>query len=57
MKRCPKCGSEAPHLHPAVQVGGEVEVCSDTFHLTVTPQNTMAFIMEVVRKRAAEAKL
>jgi hypothetical protein len=30
--RCPTCDSHAPNLHPAVQSGGEVEVCSDSWH-------------------------
>lgn len=29
---CPQCGSPKPQLHPAVQVGGEVGVCLNTFH-------------------------
>src|SRR5690242_12266487 len=37
--RCPKCDSPAPHLHPAVQFEGEVQPCSDAFHLRATPQN------------------
>ncbi len=38
--RCPKCDSPQPHLHPAVQCDGEVHVCSDDFHRTITPSNT-----------------
>lgn len=30
--RCPTCDSTAPHLHPAVQQGGEVEICKDAWH-------------------------
>lgn len=37
---CPRCGSTAPHLHPAVQEGGEVSPCPDRFHAQVTPENT-----------------
>jgi hypothetical protein len=38
--RCPTCDSHAPHLHPAVQSGGEVQPCADPFHHVVTPENT-----------------
>lgn len=37
--RCPTCDSPAPHLHPAVQHEGEVQVCGDNFHKRVTNQN------------------
>lgn len=36
---CPTCDSPAPHLHPAVQYGGEVQPCRDRFHDRETPQN------------------
>lgn len=50
--KCPRCESPAPHLHPAVQFEGEVETCTHDFHLTVTPQNTPAYISAVHAKRA-----
>ena len=31
-KKCPRCGSPDPEKHPAVQLGGEVQPCSDPFH-------------------------
>lgn len=37
---CPRCGSRKPHLHPAIQHGGEVQVCNDAFHLRITSENT-----------------
>lgn len=43
--RCPKCASPAPHLHPAVQHGGEVEICKHDFHRQVTAQNTVERIV------------
>lgn len=48
---CPTCGSSAPHMHPAVQHEGEVEICTDDFHLTPTNQNTPAYIAGVLAKR------
>ena len=37
--KCPTCEAPAPHLHPAVQHEGEVQVCRDQWHQTLTPQN------------------
>lgn len=51
--KCPTCDSPAPHLHPAVQCDGEVEICADTYHLTPTNQNLAVYIREVHEKRAA----
>lgn len=40
-------------MHPAVQYGGEVEICTHDFHLTETPQNAyIADVHEARRKRA-----
>jgi len=44
--KCPTCQSTAPHLHPAMQCGGEVELCHDAFHLRVTPESTKAKVAE-----------
>lgn len=51
MNECPKCTSTAPHLHPAVQHGGEVGLCTDPFHLQPTPQNTPEYVADVVAAR------
>lgn len=52
---CPRCGSDKPHLHPAVQFEGEVETCTDDFHLTPTPQNKPEYIERVLEKRRQQA--
>jgi hypothetical protein len=31
-RRCPTCDSHNPAIHPAVQLGGEVQYCSDPWH-------------------------
>lgn len=49
--RCPTCDSPAPHLHPAVQHEGEVETCTDDFHLIETPSNTHEYRDYVLTKR------
>lgn len=49
--KCPRCGSPQPHLHPAVQHEGEVQVCLDEFHLRPTPQNTKSYIYQVAEAR------
>lgn len=53
---CSTCGATAPHMHPAVQHGGEVEVCTNDFHLKITPQNTFAYIDAVYAKRATRSR-
>ncbi len=41
MGKCPTCSSPAPHLHPAVQHGGECHVCLDQYHRIIGGQNTI----------------
>jgi len=53
-EKCPTCGSPDPRLHPALSYGGEVSICADAFHQTVTPQNTPERLAEV---NALAAKL
>jgi hypothetical protein len=33
-EHCPTCESPAPAMHPAMQVGGEVQPCRDAWHCT-----------------------
>lgn len=53
---CPTCNSSAPHLHPAAQFEGEVELCVNDFHLRPTLQNRQEFVDAVLAKRAAIKK-
>jgi hypothetical protein len=39
-------------MHPAVQFEGEVELCTDVFHLTPTNENPQEYIDAVLAKRA-----
>jgi len=38
---CPSCDSPEPHRHPAVQLGGEVQLCSSEWHRS-TPEGVYA---------------
>lgn len=55
MNECPTCKSTAPHMHPSVQHGGEVEMCADPFHLIRTPQNKPEYRAAVIAKRNANS--
>lgn len=51
MSKCPRCGSPAPHLHPAMQFEGETETCPHAFHLKPSPQNSLEYINLVIEKQ------
>jgi hypothetical protein len=55
MNRCPSCNSPAPHLHPAVQHEGEVQLCGDSFHEIITAQNTVERRSQVAKLAATTA--
>jgi Lar family restriction alleviation protein len=52
--RCPTCDSPSPERHPAMQHGGEVELCTDAYHLIPTAGNRPSYIAAVEAKRAAQ---
>lgn len=52
---CPKCNSHNPKLHPAIQEGGEVQPCSDPFHIT-TPMESWQ-MAEIARLKADLSRL
>jgi hypothetical protein len=53
-KNCPRCDSPSPERHPAVQHEGEVEICTDPFHLTPTNMNRPQIIAAVCAKIAEQ---
>lgn len=54
--RCPTCDSPSPERHPAMAHEGEVELCTDAFHLIPTNQNRPAYIEAVLAKIAAKVQ-
>lgn len=54
-ERCPRCDSHRPELHPAVQHGGEVSVCTDPWHAsTQTARGVLARLGLVAAMRPAD---
>lgn len=51
---CPRCGSPSPERHPAVQCEGEVELCTDDFHMRPTAMNRPEYIAAIRAKRDAQ---
>lgn len=47
---CPRCGSPSPEQHPAMQFEGEVELCTDAYHLLPTNRNRPEYIKAVRAK-------
>lgn len=53
--RCPRCNSPSPERHPAVQFGGEVQICPHSYHATAA--GIMPAIREVIREAATAVTL
>jgi hypothetical protein len=54
-ERCPRCDSHRPELHPAVQHGGEVSVCTDPWHASSeTGRDVLARLNREVAPQPAE---
>lgn len=57
--KCPRCNSPSPERHPAVQHGGEVQVCSHHFHegvsYDVLDHETQAMVDAVLGAHVAGA--
>jgi hypothetical protein len=47
---CPRCDSPQPHLHPAVQAGGEVQPCPHEYHDTITPSQPNGRIFQLLER-------
>lgn len=41
-RKCPRCGSPDPKLHPAVQFEGEVQLCHHPYHAGADPTRALA---------------
>lgn len=44
---CPRCGSNDPKLHPVVQHGGEVQLCSHPYHVIHGDTKTMLAVLDM----------
>lgn len=53
---CPKCNSHAPKLHPTVQYGGEVQICTDPFHVTNDFEQFLLAERTLIRKQLEAAE-
>lgn len=53
--RCPTCDSPSPERHPAMAWEGEVELCTDDYHLIRTNMVRESVVAEIMAKRAALA--
>ncbi len=56
-KKCPRCDSPKPELHPAMQWEGEVQPCSDPFHTSARVQTDKPIEVELAELQIELAKL
>lgn len=45
--KCPRCGSNDPKLHPAVQHEGEVQICTHPFHIIHDTTKSMVAVLSM----------
>lgn len=53
--RCPRCDSPQPHLHPAVQHEGEVQLCDHPWHASTEQGRRALMLSDAVKSDARKA--